>query len=318
MKQSGITAFNWTVCHTSDDLEAALLAVADGLELIAAHPDDLVLVRTAADIERAKADGKVGLIFGPQNAKPAETDPRLFRILHEVGIRIVQLTYNERNLYGDGATEAANAGLSNAGRRAIEEMNRLGLLIDLSHCGDRTTLETIASSSQPVAITHANSRSVFNSPRNKTDEALKLLAAGGGVVGLTLWSPMVGSVQGWPTADDFLKHVDYVANLIGPRHIAIGTDHSEGTPREPWERSFGPTGAYSSVTGGLGEWYAYDTRFIKDGMSCLDLRTLSTGLGRLGFSPDELRGILGGNFLRLFRQVWGDASPAASEHQGVD
>ncbi len=322
MKASGISAFNWTVCSPADDLEEALGAIADGLEFIRANADDVLLVRSTADIARAKSERKVGLIFGPQNAKPAEDDLRYYRILHELGVRVIQLTYNERNLYGDGATEAGNAGLSAAGRAAIAEMNRLGILIDLSHCGDRTTLETIEASSRPVAITHANSRSVFASPRNKTDEALKLLAARDGVVGLTLWSPMVGSATGtWPELDDFLVHVRYVCDLIGPEHVAIGTDHSEGTPRAEWEAHFGSNGTYRTVTGGLGDWYTYDSRFTRGFASCSDVPRLAPALAGLGFSRSELVGLLGGNFLRLFERVWptdAGASSGASRGESDD
>lgn len=306
MKASGITAFNWTICHPWESLAETLHSIAEGLEIIAAHPDDLCLIRTAADIDAAKAAGKVGLIFGPQNASPADSDHALFRIFHELGIRIFQLTYNDRNLYGDGATEPANAGLSNLGREAIKEMNRLGILIDVSHCGDRTTLETIEASEQPIAITHANARTVFNSPRNKTDDMLKLLAERNGVIGMTLWTPMVGNeTGGWPTLADFVRHVDYTANLIGVEHIAIGTDHSEGAPREPWEAKFGVNGAYRHVVKELGEWYGYDTRFPQDGQSCTDMVHVVDALSELRFTESEFEGVLGGNFMRLFREVWG-------------
>lgn len=309
MLASGVTAFNWTVCPPWDDLGQGLASIADGLTLIDRYSDRLLLVRTVADIERAKREGRVGLIFGPQNAKLAEGDPRHFRILREVGVTIVQLTYNERNLFGDGATEPANAGLSEAGRRAIAAMNEAGILIDLSHCGDRTTLEAIEASSRPVAITHANARAVFASPRNKTDEALKALAARGGIIGLTLWSPMVGTSTGsWPTLDDYLRHVRYVADLIGPEHVGIGTDHSEGTPRDEWDAKFGPDGPYRSVTGGLGPWYNYDTRFVKNGLRCTDVPSVAEAIAGLGFTAAELAGILGGNFLKVFRRAWGEAA----------
>jgi membrane dipeptidase len=302
MKRSGVTAFNWTVCSTRSDLAEALLEIAEGLAFIDAHPYTC-LIRSVADIEAAKRDGKVGLIFGPQNAKPAETDLRYFRVLRELGVTIVQLTYNEHNLFGSGST-VEDGGLTPAGREAIAEMNRVGIVVDLSHCGHRTTMESIEASAEPVLITHANSYSVFASPRNKTDEHLRALAARGGVIGLTLWSPMVGSGS-WPGIADFLRHVEYVANLIGPEHIGLGSDHSEGTPRDEWEGLFGPGGKYPSVTASLGSWYGYDTRFIEHGGSCVDIPQVVEAIATLGFSQAELQGILGGNMLRVCRQVWG-------------
>lgn len=304
MRASGVTAVNWTVPRPFSDLHRSLFEIAAALELIDRRRDALVLVRTVGDIERAKADGRVGVILGPQNAGPCEEGTHLFRILHALGIRVIQLTYNERNHYGDGATELANGGLNRAGRDAIGEMDRLGIVLDLSHCGDRTTLEAIEASANPVIISHANSRSVLASPRNKTDEALRLLASRGGVVGLTLWSPMVRFDQ-HPVLGDFLRHLQHVADLIGVDHIAIGTDHSEGVSRDRWESEFGRGGKYPSVTGGLGPWYGYDTRFVAGAASVRDLPRVIEAIASLGFTAAELHAILGGNFLRVFRAVWG-------------
>lgn len=301
---SGVTAANWTVCSPWNAFEPALEEIAKGLEVIAAHPDQLMLGTTVADIESAKATGRVALIFGPQNALPAEIGEHGFRVLHQLGVRIVQLTYNERNAYGSGVAEQDDGGLSERGEWAIAEMNRLGIVVDLSHCGDRTTLEAIAASRHPVLVTHANSRALHPSPRNKTDEALRALAARGGVIGVTLWSPMLRADR-HPTLDDYVRHFSYIADLIGVEHVGIGTDHSEGTPRDEWELDFGAGGKYPSITGSLGDWYGYDTRFTRDVQGVDGFHRVVDALGRLGLADDELAGVLGGNFLRVFRTVWG-------------
>lgn len=307
LRRSGVTALNWTVCMPWNPTETALLEIADALEFIIGHPNDVCLVRRAADIQTAKDQDRTGLILGLQNAKPAEPDLRFYRILHELGIRIIQLTHNDRNTYGEGCIEDANAGLSRLGRNAIAEMNRLGILLDLTHCGDRTTLEAIDASADSVVITHANSRTVCPTPRNKSDEALKSLAARGGVVGLCLWSPLVGSRGGgWPTLDDFIRHVDHVVSLIGVDHVGIGTDHAEGYPPDVWAEKFGPNGVYSAATRHVGPWYNYDTRYVQGLGSCVDISSLTAGIARMGFTNDELRAILGGNFFRLFQAVWKD------------
>lgn len=305
MRKSGVTAVNWTVCSAHVDLADALSEIADGLETIDRFADDLLLVRTAADIDRAKAEGKIGIIFGPQNGRPATANLRHLRVLHELGIRILQLTYNERNLYGDGVAEPANAGLSVIGRQAVEEMNRLGMVVDLSHCGDRLTCEAIELSAQPVLISHANARAVHPSPRNKTDEQLKMLAANGGVIGLNLWSPML-AFDHWPTLDDFVRHVAHVIDLIGVEHVGIGTDHNESASKVEWTaNSSKGQGRYQSVTGQMGDWYVYETRCANGGSSILDFPAIAEAIGRLGLSSDELAAVLGGNMMRLFKTVWG-------------
>lgn len=304
MVASGVTAFVWTVCKPLAQAPEALAQIARGLEFIDTD-DRLRLVRTAMDLELCKAEGRVGLIFGPQNARPVETDLALVRVLKEVGVRVLQITYNERNYFGDGCTEVVNGGLSGLGRELIAELNRQQMVVDLSHAGDRTILDAIEASGDPIIISHSNAKSIHPSPRNVSDEALTALGATGGVIGLTFWSPMVGSQGGRPTISDFLRHVDYVATLIGPEHISLGSDHSEDTPRAEWDRLFSHEGEYSSVARALGPWYGYDTRFIEGGASCTDFANVAQGIASLGFTDSELSGILGGNLQRLFAQVWG-------------
>lgn len=304
MRGARVTAVNWTVSMPWHGMAATLKEIAAGLEVIAAHPDDLLLVRNASDIRRAKAERKVGIIFGPQNARPCEDGIHAFRILHELGVRVLQLTYNERNVYGDGVAEPANAGLSVVGCQAIEEMNRLGVLIDLSHCGDRTTLDSIEASADPVVISHANARTVHPSPRNKTDEQIKALAARGGVIGVSLWSPML-AYDHWPTLDDFVRQLDHIAGLVGIEHVAIGTDHNESADRAEWTwNSSKKGGRYPSVTAQMGDWYVYETRCAKGGSSILDLPAVARAIASLGLTASELEGVLGGNLLRLFELVW--------------
>ena len=312
MAQSGVTAFNWTVCRPSAGLTDALVQIVEGIELIEAHSDRLMLIRSVEDLRTAKRDGRVGLIFGPQNAKPVEGDLRLVRVLRDLGVRILQLTYNERNAFGDGCTEPAGAGLSAMGRELIAEVGRQQVVLDLSHAGERTILEAIDASSDPAIISHANARSVFPSPRNATDAVLDAIKDCGGVIGLTLWSPMVAGGDRQPGVDDFVRHVSYVADRIGPQHIGIGSDHSEGYDRASWESLFSHSGKYPSVAGLMGDWYAYDTRFVRGADSCIHLSSVADAIGRVGFSRPELEGILGGNFMRVFTQVWSGESQEAT------
>ncbi|WP_051791644.1 dipeptidase [Amycolatopsis jejuensis] len=305
MTAAGVTAVNWTVCSPHAEFEAALAEIAAGLEVIERHADRLLLVRRVADIAEAKRTGRVAVILGPQNLRPAHPGKFAIRVLSELNVRICQLTYNERNLYGDGAAEPADAGLSVAGRDAIEEMNRLRMVVDISHCGDRTTREAIDASAHPVVITHANARALHPSPRNKTDGHLRALAARGGVIGLALWSPML-RFDRWPDVGDFVTHVKYVADLIGPEHVGIGTDHNESADLEEWTRnSSRGSGRYQSVTGRMGDWYTYETRCARGGSSVLNLPAVTEAIAASGFTSEEMKGILGGNFLRVFGAVWG-------------
>jgi len=303
MVSSGVTAFVWTVCKPLAHLPDALAQISRGLEFID-QESRVRLIRTVSDIQECKRDGKVGLILGPQNARPVEHDLGLCRILKDVGIRVLQVTYNERNYFGDGCIEVADGGLSVLGRELVSELNRQGIVVDLSHAGERTILDAIGASNHPVIISHSNAKSVHDSARNVSDEVLRNLAATGGVIGLTFWSPMVGGDNGRPTITDFLRHVDYVANLVGPEHISLGSDHSENTPRAEWDRLFSHEGEYSSVAQALGPWYGYDTRFIDGGSSCTDFPGVADALGSLGLATSELEGILGGNLMRVFSAVW--------------
>ena len=182
LRDGGVTAVNAT-CAIWEGFEEALANITAWLRWFEDHADYIRPVRRVADIHAAKAEGRAGIILGWQNAAPVGNDVRRFRLFHALGVRIVQLTYNERNLFGNGCWERHDDGLSVLGLAAIREMNRLGILIDLSHVGDRTVLETIEHSEQPVAFTHANARSQTDYPRNKTDEAIRALTGRGGVVG---------------------------------------------------------------------------------------------------------------------------------------
>ena len=300
---SGVSAINWTVCDPWSSFVPAVEQIARGSRLIRERSDRLVLVKSTADIHAARESGRVGVILGPQNALPCEVGEFAFEVLHELGVRILQLTYNERNAFGDGAAEPRDGGLTVAGRRAIAAMNELGLVLDLSHCGDRTTLEAIDLSNSPPLVTHANSRALHPSPRNKTDEQLRALAARGGVIGLTLWSPMLGYDR-HPTVRDFVRQVAYVADLIGIEHVGIGTDQSEGSPRETWADDYGAGGRYPTITGGMGPWYDYDTRFAAGASSVSDLPLIAQALAELRLTEPELRGVLGENFMRVFGSTW--------------
>lgn len=260
----------------------------------------LLHVLTVDDILRAKGEKKLGVIFGCQGlASKIEDDPNLLRILHKLGLRIAQLTYNERSSLGSGCLETPDTGLSQLGRVCVREMNHLGLLIDLAHAGQRTGLDVLALSADPVIVSHANARARCDNPRNLADEQIRALAARDGVVGITAYSPFCQTKPGVrPTVEDVVDHIAYVADLVGVDHVGIGSDFFEGESEVRFERFFRIR--YPEVIA----QYTLETVYAEgfDGVACFP--RLTEALVRRGFTDAEIRKILGENLLRVFRQVW--------------
>ena len=231
----GVTAINATVAiwqnyrETMDNIAAWLVRFgADGSKW--------TQVTSVEDILQAKKDGKVGIILGWQNASPIENDLKRLALFHALGVRIIQLTYNERNLLGNGCYERKDEGLSTFGEDAVREMNRLGILIDLSHVGDRTTLEATELSEKPVACTHANARSFHNHVRNRTDEVFKPIAERGGVIGANAFPRFLRKAFE-STLQDYIDAIDDLVDRVGVDHVGIGTDYVQDQPIEFFRRT---------------------------------------------------------------------------------
>ena len=220
---SGITAINVTV--SADDFEATTRNIALWQGEADRYPALLSIVRRHDDIARAKREKTLGLILGFQNTEMLERDLGRLDVFHRLGIRIIQLTYNDRNLLGDGCLEPGDAGLSAYGRQVVERMNALGLAVDLSHCGTRTTADGIAASSKPPLITHSGCREVYRHPRSKEDRELKAMADKGGVVGI-YFMPFIGPGPGAPTVEMLTRQIDHAIKVCGVDHVGIGSDLS--------------------------------------------------------------------------------------------
>jgi membrane dipeptidase len=229
------------------------------------------------------------------------------KLLHKLGVRIIQLTYNDRNLLGDGCIETANGGLSRFGRMVVQEMNRSGMVIDLSHCGEQTTLDSIELSSSPILISHANTRALCPSLRNKSDEVLKALVKNGGVIGVAFWAPMTYKDPNIrPKVNDLLDHIDYLVKNVGINHVGIGSDLGEGESREYYESMFlRGGGLYPEITKDLGEWYGFDTRMVENLDSAVNFPLITEGLIGRGYGEEDVRKILGKNVLRVLNEVIG-------------
>lgn len=270
---------------------------------IATHPTRLSRATSVADLDRAAARATIGLVYYTQNATPIEDDLSRLDVLYGLGVRIVQLTYNTRNLLGDGALERTDAGLSRFGIEAVERMNALGILVDVSHCGEATTLDAIAASDRPVAVTHAGCKTVYTHPRNKSDRALRALGDAGGVIGIYQINPYVGPKER-NTLDDYLAHIEHAINVAGIEHVGIGSDREYRTiPDTAQERQklIDELARLRPVTAATFRW----PFFIAELNHPRRMETIRDALTRRGHTAAAIDRLLGGNFYRLFRETIG-------------
>lgn len=306
LRVAGIDAVNYTCANINYEFAEAVKDFIRLHRVIADNPNRVLLVEGIDDITRAKREGKTGIIMGLQNGRPIMNDLAYLEAMYRLGVRIIQLTYNERNLIGDGCVERANGGLSRFGRKVVQEMNRLGILVDLSHCGERTTLDAIEASSRPVAATHSNAKWITPSPRNKSREVLHSLVENGGVIGAAFWAPMAfrdPAVR--PHFSDFLDHIDALVEEVGIDHVGIGSDLGEGESREYYEAMFAHGGGtYPEVTQMLGSWYDFDHRMVAGLESAVAFPRVTQGLVDRGYQPADIEKLLGGNFYRVLSSAW--------------
>ena len=303
LRAGGLTAINATLA-TWENYRETMDNIAAWLKRFD-HYEFVLPVKNSADILAAKKSGKVGIIFGSQNSSPIENDLDRLALFHALGMRIMQLTFHERNLLGNGCFERRDDGLSNFGVDAVREMNRLGILIDLSHVGDQSTVEAIACSEQPVAITHANARSYCDHRRNKTDEALKLLAEKGGVIGaagiVTFLRRGADS-----TLEDYVDAIDDLVGRVGIDHVGIGVDFTQDQPEPFWRYILSQQGTKFPSTFVDPDVRLSERTLYPRGFETPDkFPSLAAALANRGYQPKDVKKILGGNWLRLFRQVWG-------------
>lgn len=278
--------------------ESALRFFASWNAFIANHDAFFIRIDSPADLERVKASGKLGVLLGLQNSdqfrNPADVD--LFRGL---GQRVSQLTYNARNLIGNGSTERRDDGISDFGVAIIERMNAVGMAVDVSHCGDRTTLDAFEISKKPVLITHSNCRALVpGHPRVKTDEAIKKVGAAGSVIGITGVRMFVKADEP-TTIEHVLDHFDHVRKLIGPEHLGVGSDIDlYGYDSMPPELNKQLRASYKGS-------YGFREKIDVEGLNHPKrMYDLAEGLIRRRYSDKEIEGVLGGNFKRVLSQIW--------------
>ncbi|MBL8699989.1 MAG: dipeptidase [Alphaproteobacteria bacterium] len=267
--------------------------------------DDLVHVTRAADIERAKREDKLGIVLHFQNTSPIEDSLDLVDAWKALGVGMVQLTYNVRNAVGDGCEETATVGLSRFGRQVVERLDAARIVVDGSHTGRQTVLDAIAIVKRPFVISHANALAVHTSPRNVDDEVIRKVADSGGLVGLVGFPAFVGPGPA-PSLDALLAHADHIVKVAGHDHIGLGIDHYQGqhglsTPEQA-------KALYDQLvaSGAWSDAYPPPPWHYAQGIDLPEkLPNLTRALVKRGWKDDHIRKLLGGNWVRVFRDVWG-------------
>ncbi|SAK48391.1 membrane dipeptidase [Caballeronia pedi] len=265
----------------------------------------LILSTSVRDIERAKELNRLALIFHFQGTDSIEDNLDLVDAYYALGVRVIQLTYNVKNRVGDGCTERTDAGLSEFGIKLVQRLNELGIAVDCSHTGVRTTLDAMEVSTAPVIFTHANARSVFDSKRNITDEQIRGIAKTNGVIGVNI-VPYYIVKHVRPTIDQLLDHVSYIASLVGVDHVGIGFDYFGG--QQPFVSDEEANQIYRSFID-AGKWDPNvtppPTQLYPEGLDTpAYMANLTPALIRRGFSEQEVKKILGGNWMRVFAEIW--------------
>lgn len=299
-KASGINALHVAVgVGGTDAFQQSYRYLSMHNSFITMHDQWFARVTTAADFERIKRSGRVGIILGLQNSEH-------FRKLDDIdeffklGQRVSQLTYNARNMIGNGSTERRDEGLSDYGVSVVERMNKVGMAVDVSHCGDKTSLDAFEVSKVPVLVTHSNARALASGhPRTKPDEVFRAAGKSGGVVGITGVRMFVKGSEP-TTIEDLLNHFDHVSQLIGPEHLGVGSDIDlHGYDAMPPEQIKQLQASYKASYGFRAKT---DIEGVDHPKRMFDL---TEGLIRRKYTDAQIEGILGGNFQRVFAQIWG-------------
>jgi len=309
LREGNVSAVNLTIRSPMDNFETTFDAFATWRALCSDPASGWILVERSTDIDRAKADGKVGLIMGWQDTKMLGDKIERIEAFQRLGLRIVQLTYNEASAVGDGCLEKRNAGLSNFGYEVVTELNRLGMAIDLSHTGEQTCLDTAAASKQPILLTHANARAVANRVRNKSDEVMLAVAKTGGLVGVSLHGFMNwdGNPANPPTLDLFLRHLKHVVNLVGIDHVGFGNDMAALSSSSKADDILGMSftryaGATADFIRAFGN--TLEKRYPDELNNPRFLSRKTEALLKAGYSEGEVEKIMGLNFRRVLGEIW--------------
>ena len=300
MHAAGMDAVHVTIAY-HESFRETVLNISKWNRYFETFPDLIMQGREADDIRRARETGRTAIFFGAQNPSCIEDDIGLVEVLHTLGLRFMQLTYNNQSLLATGCYEANDSGLTRMGRAVVAEMNRVGLVIDMSHSSDRSTLDAIETSVRPITITHANPSNWHPALRNKSDEVLRALAESGGMLGFSLYPHHLANGSNC-TLQDFCTMVARTADLMGLDHLAIGSDLCQDQPDSVvswmrngrWTKNIDFGEGSSEVPG-----FPKQPNWFRDNR---DFPNIAMGLSKVGMTPAEINAIMGGNWLRFFAQ----------------
>ena len=300
-REAGLNAVHVTLVY-HEDYDEFLQRVKEWDRFFEENSDLIFLGKTFEDITKAQSDNKTAIFFGFQNCSPIEDDINLIEKVHEHGCRFMQLTYNNQSLLATGCYEKNDSGVTNFGRQAIKEMNRVGIVVDMSHSAEKSTLDAIEISEKPIAITHANPSFWHEALRNKSDFLLKKLSESGGILGLSLYSHHLKDGTNCKL-ENFCEMVAKTAEIMDVKNIGIGSDLCLNQPDSvvEWMRN----GTWSKSTN-YGEGSKKKPGFPKQPEWFLDARgfnNLETGLKMVGFNKQEVDGILGNNWFNFYKGI---------------
>jgi membrane dipeptidase len=297
MRSGGLTAANCT-CSVWEGFEATMRNIADWKRWLRENHDLIMPVYSAGDIRRAKEEGRTGIILGFQNVTAFEDQVGYVQLFKELGVGVVQMAYNTQNLVGTGCYESRDGGLSDFGREIVAEMNRVGILCDLSHVGPKTSEDVILASRKPVAYTHILPAALKAHPRNKSDEQLRFIAERGGFVGVTMFPPFLAKGNE-ATIDDYIAAIEHVIGVAGEDHVGIGTDFTQ------------------DQDAAFFDWLTHDKGYARrlttfpevvnpEGIRRIgDFPNLTRAMEKAGWPERRIRKVMGENWLRLLAEVWG-------------
>ena len=300
-REAGLDAVHTTIVY-HEDFDELLNEIKKWEKLFKDNSDLIFLGKSFKDIEKANIEKKTAIFFGFQNCSPIEDDINLVEKVHELGCRFMQLTYNNQSLLATGCYEKVDSGVTNFGREVIKEMNRVGIVVDMSHSAEKSTFDAIEISEKPIAITHANPSFWYNVKRNKSSDLLKSLSDSGGILGLSLYPHHLKDGTNC-TLDSFCEMIAKTAEIINVNKIGIGSDLCLNQPDEvvEWMRN----GTWSKSKN-YGEGSKNKPGFPKQPDWFKDARgfsNLEMGLRKAGFSQDETDGILGNNWFNFYKNI---------------
>ncbi|WMC11135.1 dipeptidase [Oceanimonas pelagia] len=301
LREGGVTMVHATIVY-HEQIRETLMRIAEWNRQFEQHGDLIMPVRSADDIRRAKAEGKVGIMFGAQNCSPIEDDIGMVEVMRDLNLMIMQLTYNNQSLLACGCYEAEDSGVTRFGRQVIREMNRVGMVVDMSHSAERSTLEAIEISERPIVISHANPLSFHAAKRNKSDTVLKALAESGGLLGFSAY-PF--HLKNGPdcTLEDYCDMIARTADLMGVERLGIGTDLCQNQPLSvlEWMRNgrWSKTMDYGEGSKSNADW-PRPLSWFRDSR---DFPNLTQGLLARGFGKDDVAKIMGLNWLNFLDEA---------------